>query len=271
MNQNQIAAIQTIAETRRKATINGRTDNQKKVWKYFTDLGRNIDIINDHTYDSMVKQKIQAIDYKQRALEFCGIDEAQVQEVTPINIKSYEFEGNDVLYKIGDDGECRTSAYSIAWIFGGLKQLYVYKYTFNMHTFEKQETCDEYFYKDITNLVTSAEVKEWIIKGKVWPLIWGILLLVQGVQAVIASFIYFYIEYIFGIFYLLLGIALIAIGYFLIKKKKWKKPEVTCAVYDKFQIFVKGGVSFTASMKASDNTERSINGLKNKWREKKNM
>lgn len=274
MDRNQIAAVQTIAETRMKAKAIGRTDNQKKVWEYFTGLVGSGYKISDYTYDEMVKQKVQALDYKQRAMEFCGIEEAQVQEVTPVNIESYEFEGNDVLYKIGDDGECRTSAYSIAWIFGGLKQLYVYKYTFNMHTFEKEESCDEYFYKDITNLVISAEVNEKVRKGRVWPLIVGILLLVYGLWEIIRSFAIFswgaILGYSTGVFALLLGIALIVVGIFLIKKK-YKRPEVTYAVYDKFQIFVKGGVSFTASMKASDNTERSINGLKNKWREKKNM
>ena len=266
MDQNQIAAIQNIAEMRKKATANGRTDNQKKVWEYFTGLVGSGYKISDYTYDEMVKQKVQTIDFKQRAMEFCGLENHQVMEVTPVNIESYEFEGNDVLYKIGDDGECRTSAYSIAWIFGGLKQLYVYKYTFNMHTFEKEETCDEYFYKDITNLVTSAEVKERI-GARRDTLTRGIVLLASGFLLACCSCTLGYLPII--LLLCAIAIALMVIG--CIQLGKIEPPKVTCAVYNKFQIFVKGGVSFTASMKASDNTERSINGLKNKWREKKNM
>lgn len=265
MDNNQISrtteTFMYVREVEKKRTANGRTPAQMKAWDYFWRIAK----VKDYEYDQLVAKKLKQDDFKQRALDFCGIEESQVQEVTPLNINSYEFDGEYFFCKQGSDGLVRTSSYAIVWIFGGQKQLYVYKYRFNLHTFEKEEVCYEYFYKDITNLSTGVKVKDeiYVPKDKS-KLIMGIVFLVIGLSSF--SFAIFELAMlIMPIIFVIIGIVM------LVMYLKNNKPKVQCVLYNFLDIQAKGAVSFHATMLANDDAERGINGLKAKWREKKNM
>ena len=150
-----------------KRLCKGRTEEQKKVIKYFLGGGGCLSsTIKDEEYDAIVQAKIRGINFKQKALDKIGLDETQVNEIEPVHFEGYYFDEKKTYAKLGKDRKWRSSAYQISWIFFSSSQVYVYQYTFNMDEDGKKETTEEYFYKDITNFSTSTDTveKEVLIK-----------------------------------------------------------------------------------------------------------
>ncbi len=141
-----------------KSRLKGKTDEQKKVIRYFLAEGCLASTISDEQYDKMVADKLAEFNFKKKALDKHGLDEDQVQEIQPVNFNGYVF---DKAYsKKGKDGHWRSSKYQVSWIFFGESQVYFYQYTFDMDETSKRESTEEYYYKDIVNFSTASETEE---------------------------------------------------------------------------------------------------------------
>lgn len=149
-----------------KEVLKGRTADQQKVIRYFCRAGGCLKkTITDEEYESMVMEKAKSMDFKKKALDKIGLDESQVSEVAPIHFEGYWWgsgkeDSNKYEVCRGKDGEWRTTAYQVTWIFFSAAQVYVYQYTFHMDEDGKNERTEEYFYKDITNFTTISESVE---------------------------------------------------------------------------------------------------------------
>lgn len=198
----------------------GRTEEQKKAIYYFVPRGGCIGKlflrpISDQQYDQMVREKVEQIGDLDRALNKLGIDESMVQEVKPLRLEGYNFNGN-VFFKQGKDLKWRSSSYQITWVLCSDNQLYFYSYTFNLDEDGKKEVAEEYFYKDITNINHTSETEEKTVRDS--------------------------------------------------KGNTLTRANVS---YNEFCISAMGDKRFCA-MTATEETERAIQGLKAKLREKKN-
>ena len=146
MDKNQLNAL-----------LSGKTPEQKKVIKYFNQIGGCLSKpMTDAEYDAMVAQQLNSINFRARALDKIGLDESEVNEIAPVNFHGYVYKGN-VYALLGKDNKWRSSAYQVSWIFFSATQVYFYQYTFNMDEGSKKETTEEYFYKDITNFSATNE------------------------------------------------------------------------------------------------------------------
>ncbi len=151
-----------------KRLCKGRTEEQKKVIKYFLGGGGCLaSTLKDEEYDALVRAKAESMDFKQKALDKIGLDESQVNEIEPVHFEGYYFDEKKTYAKWGTDRTWRSSAYQISWIFFSSTQVYVYQYTFNMDEDGKKESTEEYFYKDITNFSTSSDTVEKEVLDKV--------------------------------------------------------------------------------------------------------
>ncbi len=147
-----------------------RTEEQKKVIRYFLNDGCGAKRMKDSEYDSMVANAINSMDFKKRALNKIGLDESELQEVAPVSFQGYRF--NKAWGRRGEDGKWRSSCFQVSWLFFSSTQVYMYQYTLNMDCDDKKESTDEYFYKDITNFSTASETEEvqteWDKKAQIW-------------------------------------------------------------------------------------------------------
>ena len=148
-----------------------RSEDQKKVIRYFLNEGCGAKRMKDSEYDEMVLKAINSMDFKQRALSKIGLDESELQEVAPVSFRGYCF-NNRAWGRKGEDGKWRSSCFQVSWLFFSSTQVYMYQYTLNMDCDDKKESTDEYFYKDITNFSTASETEEvqteWDKKNKVF-------------------------------------------------------------------------------------------------------
>ena len=144
-----------------KERIKGRNDEQKAVIRYFCNdpscLSKKS--ISDAEYDNMVKAHLNAQDFKKKALNKIGLDEDQVKEIEPVHFEGFVY-GKKCLAKQCDDGQYRSSSYQISWLFFSDTQVYVYQNTFFLDKDDRQESTEEYFYKDITNFATASDTEE---------------------------------------------------------------------------------------------------------------
>lgn len=140
----------------------GRTKDQQKAVSYVCYetgcFGKPA--VTDEEYDQMVMQKLEATDWKQKALSKIGLDESQVQEVEPIHFEAFRFSDKTVDRLSKDKKKWRSSEFQITWIFASNTEIYVWQHTFSMIDDTKKERTEEYFYKDITNFSTNAETVE---------------------------------------------------------------------------------------------------------------
>lgn len=135
-----------------------RSDNQKKVIRYFLNEGCGAKRMSDSEYDTMVHTVVSQFDFKKRALNKIGLDESELQEIAPVTFEGYSFK--KAWARRGDDNLWRSSCYQVSWLFFSATQVYMYQYTLNMDCDEKRERTDEYFYKDITNFSSVTETEE---------------------------------------------------------------------------------------------------------------
>jgi len=143
-----------------KNRYKNRNDEQKKVIRYFAVEGCLSKTMNDAQYDELVKTTISKQDFKKKALEKIGLDESELKEIDPVHFEGWAY-GNNISYaKRGKDGNWRSSAYQISWLFFSSTQVYLYQNTIHFDKDDKKVATEEYFYKDITNFSTSTDTVE---------------------------------------------------------------------------------------------------------------
>jgi hypothetical protein len=144
-----------------KQRYKNRSEEQKKVIRYFTVEGCLSKTISDEEYDSIKDAVIQRKDFKQDALDKIGLDESELQEIEPVTFHGWVFgESNVFAAKYGKDGVPRSSAYQVTWLFFSASQVYLYRNTIHFDKDDKSIITEEYFYKDITNFSTSSDTVE---------------------------------------------------------------------------------------------------------------
>lgn len=137
-----------------------KSAEQVKVIKYFCGevgclagcLGGGL---TDNEYRQMVSRKRDSIDFRARALSKIGLDEDEVNEIPPAMFEGYVF--SNAFAKRCADGSWVSAAYQVSWIFFSSTQIYIYRYTFYMDNDKKQESTDEFFYRDVTSFSTSSQ------------------------------------------------------------------------------------------------------------------
>lgn len=143
-----------------KNRYKNRNDEQKKVIRYFAVEGCLSKTMNDTQYDELVKTTVSKQDFKKKALEKIGLDESELKEIDPVHFEGWAY-GNNISYaKRGKDGNWRSSAYQISWLFFSSTQVYLYQNTIHFDKDDKKVATEEYFYKDITNFSTSTDTVE---------------------------------------------------------------------------------------------------------------
>lgn len=143
-----------------KERYKNRNDEQKKVIRYFAVEGCLSKTMNDAQYEELVKTTISKQDFKKKALEKIGLDESELKEIDPVHFEGWAY-GNNISYaKRGKDGNWRSSAYQISWLFFSSTQVYLYQNTIHFDKDDKKVATEEYFYKDITNFSTSTDTVE---------------------------------------------------------------------------------------------------------------
>ena len=108
----------------------------------------------DSEYNNLVQGKVANLKLKEKALNKIGLDEDQLQEIPPIEIGGYVMNGSEVF---GGPSGRYTNKYESSIIFFSDTQIYIYTYVLDMLSTSKKENCEEYFYKDVTNISTSEE------------------------------------------------------------------------------------------------------------------
>jgi len=164
----RIQPVNLLPQSIRAAYMSG-TVEQKQVIRYFFKQRTTFDIfcdifnkrmISDRSYDVLIQNYLNKIDFKKRALDKFGMDEEEFIEVTPIKFENYIFNGEKILWKGGNDGKGRSSTYQISWLFGTSEKLYFYSYIFYTDKNLKNETAEEFFWKDIVKISDSNSLVE---------------------------------------------------------------------------------------------------------------
>lgn len=136
----------------------GKNEEQRKVIEYFCKqegcLSKNI---TDDEYSAMVCRRRDSMDFRKKALEKIGLDEEEVNEIPPAMFEGYVFD--KAFAKRRADGRWVSSSYQVSWVFFSSTQIYIYRSTFNMDENKKNESTDEFFYKDVTSFSTKSETE----------------------------------------------------------------------------------------------------------------
>lgn len=138
-----------------RAVCQGKTPDQVKTIEYFCKEGCMTKTISDDEYLSMVRQKRDSMNFKQKALDKIGLDEDEVSEIPPAMFEGFVYK--NAYAKRTAAGKWVSSAYQVSWVFFSSTQVYLYSYTFNMDEDKKNERTDEFFYKDVTSFSTLSE------------------------------------------------------------------------------------------------------------------
>ncbi len=137
----------------------GKNQEQVKVIEYFLKqegcLSKNI---TDDEYMSMVRRKRDSMDFKSKALSKIGLDEDEVKEISPVMFEGFVYK--NAYAKKRANGNWVSSAYQVSWLFFSSTQVYIFRHTFNMDEDKKNESTDEFFYKDVTSFSTSSESEQ---------------------------------------------------------------------------------------------------------------
>ena len=136
----------------------GKNEEQKIVIEYFCKqegcFSKNI---SDEEYMVLVREKRDSMNFKAKALSKIGLDEDEVNEIAPAMFEGFVFK--NAYAKQRADGRWVSSAYQVSWVFFSSTQVYIYRYTFNMDEDKKNESTDEFFYRDVTSFSTSSETE----------------------------------------------------------------------------------------------------------------
>ena len=138
-----------------KQACMGKTEEQKKVIEYFCKqegcLSKNM---TDDEYMQLVFRKRDSMNFRAKALSKIGLDEEEVNEIPPAMFQGFVYK--NAYAKKRANGQWVSSAYQVAWVFFSSTQVYIYRHTFNMDEYKKNESTDEFFYKDVTSFSTSS-------------------------------------------------------------------------------------------------------------------
>lgn len=141
-----------------KEVCRGKSEEQKKVIEYFCkEEGCFSKNISDDEYLQMVLRKRDSLNLKAKALGKIGLDEEEVSEISPAMFEGFVFK--NAYAKQRANGKWVSSAYQVSWVFFSSTQVYIYRHTFNMDEDKKNESTDEFFYKDVTSFSTSSETE----------------------------------------------------------------------------------------------------------------
>ena len=152
------------------------SEDQKAFWKnYFIYVessgcsllnGKDKREWTDEVYLEKVLEYSEKIASKEIALEKLGIDEDEVKEIPPFSFGGFVYfdDNNDVL--LGNNGVGYSNVYEKTWLLFSDEQLYLYTIKFNVLSHSFVEHCEEYFYKDIVNIITIKDEKETIKETK---------------------------------------------------------------------------------------------------------
>lgn len=167
------AAAQRAAELARiEGLKKGKTPEQRRVIDFFYDIGANKGCgcggclskpssnLTMEEYIKLVQDKVNAIDFKAKAIAKIGLDESQIQEIAPIMLADFVFD-DDAIIK-ADNQMVVTSQFAVTWIFFSATQLYTYQYVFDTTSDNTWETTKDFFYTDVTCLTIERAVKEKI-------------------------------------------------------------------------------------------------------------
>ena len=103
----------------------GKTEEQSKVIDYFCkDAGCFSKNISDDEYTQMVRTKMNSLNLRGRALAKIGLDESQVNEITPAQFQGFYFK--NAFAKQKANGTWVSSAYLVTWVFFSDAQIYLY-------------------------------------------------------------------------------------------------------------------------------------------------
>lgn len=152
--------MEGLTKSEIKKLCKGRTPEQQAVIKYFVTGGCLNKVMTDQEYDALVQQKVNSMNFKQKALKKIGLDESEVSEIPPVFFGGYYFDEKRTYAKLGQDRIYRSSAYQVSWLFFSDSQVYLYQYTLNMDEDSKREITEEYFYKDVTSIATTSDTVE---------------------------------------------------------------------------------------------------------------
>jgi hypothetical protein len=98
-----------------KQLCNGKNSEQSEVIAYFLRAGCGAKIISDEQYLQMVDRKKQKYGSVKYALNKLGIDEAQVNEISPVCFEGFDYKNTYV--KKTANGKWISSRYEVTWIF----------------------------------------------------------------------------------------------------------------------------------------------------------
>lgn len=173
------------ASTAKKAVLTaakkGKTESQKKVIDYFLDEGKGGCLskkgLTDEDYDTIVRDRINSINFEEKAFAKLGIDKSQITEVEPIITEGYYTYSSDLsddklktLFKIwrktGEDEKVRTSAYQRTYMYFSDNQVFIYQIVVFMDRDDINEYGKEFFYNDITSFTTKTTTEEHIVETR---------------------------------------------------------------------------------------------------------
>ena len=224
--------------------------------------------VTDAEMDQICENYVER-NLKSMALKKLGIDEDQVQEIEPIQFHSYYFKNlssdradilqvmdlkkatsstqhkSSVQYKMGKDKMYRASNYKAAIFFFSVEQVYYYGLTFSLLGSEQRENTSDSFYGDIVDISTVSDTV--IYRGAGSILADGIMLLLGGraaVEAIIGSVLFDWFSTVFG-------------------------TKVETIKFDEFVLTTSGSTTVGATISDLATAERSIQGMKNLVRDKK--
>jgi ABC-type dipeptide/oligopeptide/nickel transport system permease subunit len=239
--------------------MRGRTQEQKKVIKYFNSTGLlgMIFRISNSTFDAILDSKIQAHSQtiEKRALAAHGMDADEVKEIPPVRVENYYTFSR--YFKMFRDLTFRASEYQMSYLMFSEKQMYAYCHTFDLTTENTTVQTREYFYEDITAIDVTQRNVEYMnprslmyILGGIGAVILGLILCVAGMEEVnaIVSFI--------GVCFVIAGLV---VGIFMGYSRSIVKTLV-------LRLTVAGD-EFICAMKPENIV--AIQGMKAKLREKK--
>jgi hypothetical protein len=150
----------SIAPGELNLLLKGKTEQQKKVIKYFLTEGGCLSVIgigktiSDDEYERLVFSRRNSVDFRAKAISKIGLDEDQIKEIPPARFEGYVFENSYA--KRTKKGKWVSSSYKVVWLFFSSTQVYVYEHTFHMDSDDVSEGTDEFFYKDITSFSTAS-------------------------------------------------------------------------------------------------------------------
>ncbi len=113
--------------------------------------------MSDEEYRAKVYEKLKSLNIYQRALKKIGLDEEEIQEIPPKEFRNF-IESADTV--TGPSGKY-TNKYQVSWFFFSATEIYFYQYTLDMLSQSAKESCEEYFYKDITSFSTNEDTTEY--------------------------------------------------------------------------------------------------------------